>query len=405
MYHKLTFLIDTGFQRSILLDQSSKPCYNKEKEDFMEKFDLETEKIKFPQCKEILRTRSKESFLKDLSRIKARLKDFKYREHDDLNDTRADYIQFISDADEFAKVFEEMILDIIEAMKYYESIKEHASALAKVSRQYDRASEKVQNSLLEQGIDPLDPMATVRQLETLIDTRVKELQQRRKKLSEVEEEIAITENMLAKKKSEMELALQHRYTLTETQKRTLIDEKDMILDGIEQWGSITGALNHNSRITSKASTIQMYCQLFPEFGQAIEVSKALFKDKVDALLVERAIEGTENPVFGKGEYIGDYRIKDNKLLLELAKAKVPEQYAKKAVEAKTNNTQNNIQIISYAGVDETKDGFTRDVGVVLDVDDTGKVTRIQQEKKMLEYYSKKEGAEIIEPESEDEDVK
>lgn len=371
----------------------------------MENFDLETEKIKFPQCNEILRTRSKESFLKDLQRMRRRIDDFKYDDHDDLNDTREDYIQFISDAEEFAQVFEEIILDIINAMKYYESMKEHAAALAKVSRQYDRKNNRMQGQMLEKGIDPLDPMATVRQLETMIQEKVDDLQKRRQKLSEVEEEIAITENVLAKKKSEMELALRSRYTLTETQKKTLIEEKDMILDGIEQWGSITGALNHNPKITSKSSTIQMYCQMFPEFGQAIEVSKALFKDRVDALLIERAIEGTENPVFGKGEYIGEYKIKDNKLLLELAKAKVSEQYAKKTVEAKTNNTQNNINIISFAGVDETKDGFTRDVGVVLDVDENGKVKRIQQEQKMLEYYSKKEGAEIIEPELEDEDVK
>lgn len=370
----------------------------RERRTFMENFDFEGGKVKFPNCKEILRTRSKESFLKDLKRMKTRLMDFKYGEHIDSNDTRADYIQFISDAEEFAKYFEEIVLDILEAMKYYESIKEHASALAKVSRQYDRMNDKVQDKLLEKGIDPLDPMATVRQLEKMIQERVDELQQRRKKVSEMEEEIAITEKTLAKRKSEMELALQHRYTLTETQKVTLLDEKDMILDGIEQWGSVTGALSHNNKITSKASTIQMYCQMFPEFGQAIEVSKALFKDRIDALLVERAIEGTENPVFGKGEYIGDYRVKDNKLLLELAKAKVPEQYNKRAVESKVNNTQNNINIVSFANIDETKEGFTRDVGVVLDVDDNGKVKRVQQEKKMLEYYSNKEGAEIIEPE-------
>lgn len=371
----------------------------------MEKFDFEGGNIKFPNCKEILKTRSKESFLKDLRRMTERLKDFKYRDHDDRNDTRADYIQFISDADTFLKYFEEIILDIIEAMKYYESVKEHATALAKVSRQYERMNEKVQNALIEKGIDPLEPMATVKQLENVINTQFEELQQRREKLNEVEEEIAITEATLAKRKSEMELALQHRYTLTEKQKTCLLEEKDWILDGIEKWGSITGALNHDTRITSKASTIQSYCALFPEFGRAIEISKALFKDRVDALLVERAIEGTENPVFGKGEYIGDYRVKDNKLLIELAKAKVPEQYNKKTTEAKAQNTQNNINIISFANIDETKDGFTRDVGVVLDVDSNGKVKRIQQEKKMLEYYSKKDGVEIIEPELEDEDVK
>jgi len=403
MYQKLRHCTDTGFETPIFVDHFLKPCYNKGKEAILEKFDFEDEKIKFPQCKEILRTRSKESFLKDLRRINQRIKDFKYGDHDDRNDMRESYIQFISDAEDFAKMFEEIVLDILEAMKYYDSIKEHAAALAKVSRQYDRKNDKMQALLLEKGIDPLDPLATVRQIEEMIQEQVDALQKRRKKLSEVEEEIAITEGVLAKKKSEMELALRSRYTLTESQKKTLIDEKDMILDGIEQWGSVHGALSHNSKITSKPSTIQMYCQMFPEFGQAIEVSKALFKDKIDSLVIERAIEGTDNPVFGKGEYIGNYRIKNDKLLMELAKAKVSEQYAKKAVESKTNNTQNNIQIISFAGVDETKDGFTRDVGVVLDVDENGKVKRIQQEQKMLEYYSKKEGVEIIKPEGEDND--
>ena len=57
-----------------------------------------------------------------------------------------------------------------------------------------------------------------------------------------------------------------------------------------------------------------------------------------------------------------------------------------------------MNIISFANVDETKEGYTKDVGVVIDVDDTGKVQRVQQEKKMLEFYAKKDGAEIIMPE-------
>ena len=118
-------------------------------------------------------------------------------------------------------------------------------------------------------------------------------------------------------------------------------------------------------------------------------------------MVERAIEGTENPVFGKGEHIGDYKIKNDKLFMELMKAKVPEEYNKKAVETVKNQQINNMNIISFANVDETKDGFTKDVGVVLDVDDTGRVQRITQEKKMREFYEKKNGAMIIEPEDTD----
>ena len=214
----------------------------------------------------------------------------------------------------------------------------------------------------------------------------------------------------------MELALQSRYTLTEIQKQILLEEKDMILDGVEQWGSIYGAVRHNPKIQSNVQTIYSYCSTFPEFGKAVEISKALFKDRLQGIMVERAIEGTENPVFGKGEYIGDYKIKDNKLLVELMKAKVPEEYNRKSTDSGKNQPVNNINIISFANIDETKEGFTKDVGVVIDVDETGKVKRvqqeteksldeirrIQQEEKMLEYYKNKPGAEIIEPEKEDE---
>jgi hypothetical protein len=87
------------------------------------------------------------------------------------------------------------------------------------------------------------------------------------------------------------------------------------------------------------------------------------------------------------------------MFLELMKAKMPEVYNKKTITDNKASTQvnNTMNIISFANIDETKEGYTRDVGVVLDVDDTGKVQRITQEKKMLEFYKQKEGAEIIMP--------
>lgn len=307
------------------------------------------------------------------------------------------------EAQELEAYFDELIVDIVDATKYYESILSDASSLAKVARHYTTANKKYEDMLFEKGIDPLDITATVDQIESLVDEKAEELKRRKAALDEVEQEIAITQEMLAKKKSEMEIALRTRYTLTDSQKQTLLEEKDMILDGVEEWGSLYGALQHNPKIKSKQSTIQMYMQLFPEFGRAIAVSKALFKDRLEGIMIDRAIEGTENPVFSKGEHVGDYKIKDNKLFMELMKAKVPEQYNKKAVESVKNQQINNMNIISFANIDETKEGFTKDVGVVIDVDDTGKVKRIQQEKKMLEHYSKKPGVEIIEPEKGEED--
>lgn len=357
--------------------------------------DFET--LNFPKPSKILSEYSEYSLLEEWAKIKKRLEFFQYLE--DSNDIREGYLQFMDDSEKFLGVFRELILDISEAMKYYNSIKEHASAILKVARTQQRNTEKFQVSLLDKGIDPIDPLATVRVIEKEVDEKSTELLQRKANMDKVEEEIAITEQMLQEKKSEMQLALQTRYTLTEKQKVTLLEEKDEILDGVEEWGSISGACAHNRNIKSKPATIHMYCNKFPEFGAAIEVSKQLFKDKLEALMVERAIEGTENPQFSRGEYVGDYKIKDNKMFMELMKAKMPEVYNKKSTEAKGNNTVNNtMNIISFANVDETKEGYTKNIGVVLDVDNTGKVERITQEQKMLDYYSKKDGAEIILPE-------
>ena len=357
------------------------------------------DKITLPRPGKVLREKSIEDFVNELADIKHRLDYFKYTDNYNTNDVREGYLQFMDDSDRFLDVFRELILDITVAMEYYKNIKEHAAALEKISKSYQQQQDAFYASMLDKGIDPIDPLHTATVMEQDVQVRVKELNRRKEQLDKVEQEIAITADTLAKKKSEMELALQHRYTLTEKQKLTLLDEKDKILDGIEKWGSVYAALRHDKSIQSKQSTIMMYCQVFPEFGNAIKVSQAVFKDRLDGIMIERALEGTENPVFGKGEHIGDYKIKDNKLFLELMKAKVPEEYNKKAVETVKNQQINNMNIISFANIDETKDGFTKDVGVVLDVDDTGRVKRITQEKKMREFYEQKEGAVIIEPEA------
>lgn len=361
----------------------------------------EFETLSFPKPGKFLLNYTPEEFLNEWLDIKRRFEYFQYTDRENTNDVREGYEQFMDDADKFLDIFRELVLDITDAMKYYEKVKQHASAIMKVARKQKKDTDKFTASLLDKGIDPIEPMVTVDVIENQISMKAQELIRRNNKLEEVEQEIAITEQVLAKKKSEMELALQTRYSLTEKQKLTLLEEKDKILDGIERWGSVSGALSHDPSIASKASTIMMYCQKFPEFGAAIEVSKQMFKDRLEGIMVERAIEGTENPQFARGEYVGDYKIKDNKLLVELMKAKVPEVYNKKSTETQKNTVNNTMNIISFADIDETKEGYAKNVGVVLDVDNTGKVTRITQEKKMIDFYKNKDGAEIIMPEEPD----
>lgn len=340
--------------------------------------------------------------------IKNRFNRFYYHECHDNNDLREAHLQFLSDSEVFVSWLEEVTADIIEIRDVYDKLQHEVAKLKETSAKYVKNITTARLTAQSLGIDLLNPTGSQKALKKEIDEQSKELLRRKTNMEQVKQEIAITEAMLQKKKSEMELALQHRYMLTETQKRALIEEKDMILDGVEAWGTISGALKHNKQITSKASTIMMYCQQFPEFNEAIEVSKTLFRDKVDGTVIERALEGTENPQFYKGEHVGDFKVKNDKLLVELAKAKLPEQYNKKSTENTKNQQINNISITSFANINETDLGFKKDVGVVLDVDDTGAVKRImtdeqetkqlelqEQQDKMLKYYEKKEGATII----------
>ena len=160
-----------------------------------------------------------------------------------------------------------------------------------------------------------------------------------------------------------------------------------------------------------------YAQKHNQFRQDLEIAKQVFKDNLDAEILDRAINGTKNPVFQKGEYIGDYAVKDNKLLVEVAKAKLPETYNPRAVASANpqGGGGTTINIVSFEGADETKRGYVKNIGVVKSVDESGRVQRIMQSsggsrddlekaqkaletKKMIDFYKKKEGAEVIEAE-------
>jgi len=365
--------------------------------------------VPLPNVPSLLKRCSKEYIVEQLLRLIHRFDQFYYKETHDNNDLREAHLKFLSDADQFKEWLKEITADILELYDVYDKLRDFSIKMQTISKMYATRINKARLTAEELGIDLLDPLKQPNDIKETVEKEAKDLLRRKKNMEEMEKEIAISEAMLQKKKSEMELALQSRYTLSDMQKKIMIEEKDLILDGIEEWGTITGALKHNPKITSKASTIMMYCQQFPEFGQAIEVSKTIFKDRVDSTLIDRAIEGTENPQFFKGEHVGNYKIKNDKLMLEIAKAKLPEQYNKKSTENTKAQQVNNISITSFANINEADLGFKKDVGVVYDVDDTGKVERIttedssvadkmerlKQQEKMLAFYKKKEGALII----------
>lgn len=226
----------------------------------------------------------------------------------------------------------------------------------------------------------------------------------KKKVDKKEQELLVKQDELEIAIRDTNLAINSYYRLSDTEIELFEKQRPLILEGVEKYGSISLAVQNNPKITLRKSAILYYSKKHQQFAQDLEIAMQVFKDSLDATVVDRAINGTVNPVFQKGEYIGDYAVKDNKLLIEVAKAKLPKEYNPRAYAAAHPQSVagTTINILSFDGVDETKRGYARNIGVVKSVDDTGRVERITQQKKdveqMLDYYRSKPGAEIIEGE-------
>lgn len=237
------------------------------------------------------------------------------------------------------------------------------------------------------------------------------LVRKKRMLDKQEQEYLIKQDELAIAIQDTNLAKNSYYRLSETEIELFEKERPKILSGIEKYGTIALACKKDPSIKMRPSSIMHYAQKHSQFAQDLEIAKQVFRDNVDAELIDRALNGTKNPVFQRGEYIGDYAVKDNKLLIELAKAKLPKEYNPRAYAAahpQTTAGGTTINILSFDGVDETKRGFAKNIGVVKSVDDSGRVERITQNtaqnklkqmqdaKKMLDFYKEKGTAEISE---------
>lgn len=294
--------------------------------------------------------------------------------------------------DEMQEAFENLRSDI-QALeetkkKYYDDIKKYREALVK----------RGELALFDEKQEERVTLAIQRRQQELVDQE-KELEQLKKDNDKKEQEFLIRQDELEMAIEDTNLSRQSYYRLTETEISLFNEQRPKILRGIEQWGSISLACKNDRTITMRPSSIMYYAKKHEQFAQDIDIARKVFKDNVDAEMIDRAFNGTKNPVFQKGEYIGDYAVRDNKLLVEVAKAKMPEEYNPRAYQqlhpAKSGGTT--INILSFDGVDETKRGYAKNIGVVKSVDDTGRVERITQSAKMLKHYQDKDGAEVVMP--------
>ena len=280
-------------------------------------------------------------------------------------------------------------------------LKEEIADLEKTKKMIYNDIKRYQEALGRQEKEAYFSIEEEKKVEQALRRRQASLYHRKQQVDKIEQELLIKQDELEIAIKDTNLALNSYYRLSDEEIALFEKQRPLILEGIEKYGSISLAVKNNAKITMRVSTIMYYANKHRQFKEDMEIAKKVFKDNLDAEILDRALNGTVNPVFQKGEHIGDFAVKDNKLLVEVAKAKLPEIYNPRVYAAANPQSAGGttINILSFDGVDETKRGYARNIGVVKSVDDTGRVERITQSKKMIDFYKDKPGVEIINAEA------
>lgn len=329
---------------------------------------------------------------------------------EDINDLRPAAQKLRTKMKKILSAFDEARSEYKELLEKYYELKEDIAAQERRVEQYERVIQRHTDALAKQKTNVFFSPEE----ETVIINKIWKRHVRIKKKEAIqvkkENELDIVQNELQQAIEDTNLAMSSYYRLSETEIGLFENDRPRILSAVEQYGSIALACRKDKSIKLRVSSIMYYAEKHEEFKSDIEIARRVFKENLEADILDRAINGTETPVFQKGEFLGDYKFRDNKLLVEVAKANLPEKYDRKthaslATPPAANNT---VNIVSFAGVDETKFGYVKNIGVVSAVDSTGKVERItnksEEERKMIKHYKEKGGAEIIEGEVVDDSV-
>ena len=299
------------------------------------------------------------------------------------------------------KDYTAMMVDFRDTYNQYKLLVQEVEDLEKTRDKYYNNIKRLQEAKDSQRQNAYFDPDSCKKVAMELRRKQEHLVVKQEKMEKKEQELIIKQEELEQAMQDTNLARSSYYRLTEDEIKLFKEQRPLILAGVEKYGSISLAVKNNAKITMRPSSIMYYAKKHEQFSKDIDMACQVFKDSLDATLIDRALNGTTNPVFQKGEYIGDYAIKDNKLLVEVAKAKLPETYNPRAYAAahpqSTGGTT--INILSFDGVDETKHGYARNIGVVKSVDDSGRVERITQQRedsiKMLDFYKEKGTAEII----------
>ena len=130
-----------------------------------------------------------------------------------------------------------------------------------------------------------------------------------------------------------------------------------------------------SNLPLSQKTVHYYKAEDLTFEKDMQIAYSMFQDRVDGELTTRAFEGTETPIFYRGEQTTTAHIPDNRLLETVAKAHLPHLYDRKSMDRIPDHDkpQLNVNIISFN--DTSLFPKETAVGMVTEVRDDGSVRR------------------------------
>lgn len=163
---------------------------------------------------------------------------------------------------------------------------------------------------------------------------------------------------------------------TEEEKELFQEDIPNFLLAYAESGSIKDSCKSLKHL--KPKDVYYLRQKEPNFKEDFEVAQEIFKDFVNDTLRERAIKGTKTPIIFRGEVVDHENIPDNRLLETLVKAELPHLYDRKSLDRipDAERPQVNIQLVSFKG-DDSQEPKINNIGEVLEVDDSGRVRRIE----------------------------
>jgi hypothetical protein len=166
------------------------------------------------------------------------------------------------------------------------------------------------------------------------------------------------------------------YAPTPEQEQIYTVERPQFLELYSKTGNISRAcsmMSSSSRLTEK--TVHYYKSEDQQFAKDMQIAYEIFQDRLDGELTSRAIDGTDTPIFYRGEHTTTHKIPDNRLLETVAKAHIPDKYDRKSLDRIPDHgkPQLNINILSFN--DSTSSIEEKAIGLVSEVLDDGSVIR------------------------------